>query len=129
MSDLRETFYALSPRQREIIRLQRAGYSKTEILAQLAISDSSFRWHQTQIRRYFPNFTCATTPAPIHLTRREKQIICLLEAGCSTEEIACHLQISLHTVKFHLKQLYDKTNTTNRLMLVLKVRAPQSVVA
>jgi DNA-binding CsgD family transcriptional regulator len=53
------------------------------------------------------------------LTSREKEILRLLVAGKSNTEIADKLNISIHTVKTHIYNLYKKIDVPNRLQAVL----------
>ena len=48
------------------------------------------------------------------LTQRERQVMDGLVAGQSNKQIARELQISEHTVKFHVSSIYQKLNVTNR---------------
>jgi ATP/maltotriose-dependent transcriptional regulator MalT len=48
------------------------------------------------------------------LSRRERQILALLQAGLSNAEIAEQCYISPHTVKRHLANMYAKLNVANR---------------
>lgn len=50
----------------------------------------------------------------IKLSRRQKQLIPLLNQGLANNEISNILGISEHTVKVHLWRLYKKLNTQNR---------------
>ena len=54
----------------------------------------------------------------IRLTQREKEIISLMEKGCSNKEIADRLFISVRTVETHRKNIFRKTGTNNVLTLV-----------
>ncbi len=59
--------------------------------------------------------------APIHddkLTPREREVLQLLAAGASNKEIARGLDISVHTVKFHIASLLAKLGATSRLEAV-----------
>lgn len=49
-----------------------------------------------------------------NLTEREKEIIKLLAAGLTNKEIARQLSVSIHTVKNHLTNIYNKLNCINR---------------
>lgn len=53
------------------------------------------------------------------LTPREKEILHFLIAGKSNTEIADKLNISIHTVKTHIYNLYKKIDVPNRLQAVL----------
>ncbi|RDD62735.1 response regulator transcription factor [Ferruginivarius sediminum] len=48
------------------------------------------------------------------LTEREMQLLSALAQGSTNGQIAKHLGISLNTVKFHLKNLYEKLRVQNR---------------
>ena len=54
----------------------------------------------------------------IKITNREKQLIALIEKDYSSKQIAAALNISLHTVETHRKNIMRKTNTGNVLLLV-----------
>ncbi len=49
-----------------------------------------------------------------HLTRREAEIVRLIEAGLSNKEIATRLTIELSTVKNHVHNILDKLQLHNR---------------
>jgi two-component system nitrate/nitrite response regulator NarL len=53
------------------------------------------------------------------LSRREKQIVDALLAGCTNKQVAQLLGISDQTVKNQLTTLYKKVGVTSRLELVL----------
>lgn len=53
------------------------------------------------------------------LTRREQEILRHVACGESNQEIADGLQISLHTVKTHLYNIYRKINVPNRLQAAI----------
>jgi DNA-binding NarL/FixJ family response regulator len=48
------------------------------------------------------------------LTQRQRQILLLLRLGKTNDEIANELEISVNTVKTHLKSLYTKLEVSNR---------------
>jgi DNA-binding CsgD family transcriptional regulator len=50
----------------------------------------------------------------VHLTSRESEVLDLLAAGYGNEAIAGALGVSVNTVKFHLKSLYEKLSVSNR---------------
>ena len=57
----------------------------------------------------------AAAPAyPRNLTSREVEVLRLMAAGRSNKEIAEELIISLHTVNFHVKNIFSKTDAANR---------------
>ena len=48
------------------------------------------------------------------LTRREWQILSLIHAGLSNDQIAAHLKVASTTVKTHIRSLYQKQNIGHR---------------
>lgn len=52
------------------------------------------------------------------LTGREQELLIALSEGNTNIQIASELDISLNTVKFHLKNLYSKLNVKNRAQAV-----------
>ncbi len=52
------------------------------------------------------------------LTAKEQEIINLVREGSSNKRIAQVLDISLSTVKTHLRNIFAKTKVTNRTELV-----------
>ncbi len=52
------------------------------------------------------------------LTPREREMLAALASGLTNQQMAGQLEISLNTVKFHLKNLYDKLGVTNRAQAV-----------
>ncbi len=48
------------------------------------------------------------------LTRRELEVLSALAAGNTNKEIAANLGLSLNTVKFHVKNLFQKLGVHNR---------------
>ncbi len=61
-----------------------------------------------------------------NLTDREKEIIPLLCAGQTNEQIAKKIFLSINTVKFHIKSIYDKLQVNTRSQLILAMmRSPE----
>jgi DNA-binding NarL/FixJ family response regulator len=58
----------------------------------------------------------ALNPAPLDepLTPREREVLELLAEGLSNKLIARRLQISEHTVKFHVSSIYAKLGASSR---------------
>lgn len=52
------------------------------------------------------------------LTKRERELLRALANGLTNEQIAARIGISHNTVKYHLKNLYDKIDVRNRAMAV-----------
>ncbi|WP_088243219.1 helix-turn-helix domain-containing protein [Calothrix rhizosoleniae] len=55
---------------------------------------------------------------PVSLSDREMQIIDLVAAGLTNQEIAAKLEISKRTVDNHISNILTKTETANRVALV-----------
>lgn len=53
-------------------------------------------------------------PDDIALTQRELDVLALMAEGASNKMIARRLNISVHTVKFHVGSLLDKLDATGR---------------
>ena len=64
-----------------------------------------------------PNQT-ATTNSSIALSERELQVIELVAAGLTNQDIAIRLAISKRTVDNHISNILTKTKTDNRVSLV-----------
>ncbi len=52
---------------------------------------------------------------PIKLTKREIEVLTLVIEGKSSKEVADMLYVSKRTVDFHLANIYDKLQVTNRV--------------
>ena len=65
----------------------------------------------------FAESDSAITPEPqsgIYLTSREVEVLQLLGAGLDNKAIASALQISKHTVKFHISSILSKLSVSSR---------------
>ena len=56
----------------------------------------------------------------ISLTDRETDVLKLVERGLGYKEIAAALNVSYHTVNFHLKRIYLKFDVKSKMELVVK---------
>jgi ATP/maltotriose-dependent transcriptional regulator MalT len=52
---------------------------------------------------------------PVRLTRRERQVLMLIAQGIPSREVAEQLIVSKRTVDFHLANIYEKLQVSNRL--------------
>jgi ATP/maltotriose-dependent transcriptional regulator MalT len=59
--------------------------------------------------------TCYSIPRVERLSRREHDVLRLIAAGYSNQEIAATLVISINTVKMHIKHIYGKLCIRNRV--------------
>ncbi|NIB39068.1 AAA family ATPase [Pseudomaricurvus alkylphenolicus] len=57
------------------------------------------------------------------LTQREQQVMHWLGEGLSNKQIADRLNISINTLKVHIRNLYGKMGVENRTQALLKVRS------
>lgn len=55
------------------------------------------------------------------LTKREREVIQLLQQGKSNKLIASSLSVSNSTIEFHLKNIYTKYQVNSRMELILKL--------
>jgi DNA-binding NarL/FixJ family response regulator len=62
----------------------------------------------------------ASVPLEEHLTPRELDVLEVLAEGLSNRAIAARLQISEHTVKFHVASIFAKLRAENRTDAVLR---------
>ncbi len=53
-------------------------------------------------------------------TQRENEVLKLLAQGKTNQEIGDTLNISTHTVKAHLSEIYLKLNVKSRVLAVVK---------
>jgi DNA-binding CsgD family transcriptional regulator len=63
----------------------------------------------------------ATAPAP-PLSRTQQDVLRCLVSGMADKEISAHLQLSPHTVDYHLRQLRKRFGARNRVQLLLASR-------
>jgi len=56
------------------------------------------------------------------LSAREMEVLALLAAGASNQEIAAHLVITLNTAKRHVKHILAKLAVTNRVQAATRAR-------
>ena len=86
----------------------------------LAIYDNlGMRRYATKVRVLLsaPHLTPVSVPAPAYpdrLSEREVEVLRLIAAGKSNQEIAGTLVISLNTVLHHVSHILDKTGAANR---------------
>ncbi len=66
----------------------------------------------------FVDFAARVEDPRDQLTARERALLDTLASGRTNAQLARELGISIHTVKFHLKNLYDKLQVVNRAQAV-----------
>ncbi len=59
----------------------------------------------------------------VSLTKRELEILRLVEAGKTSQEAATELSCSKRTVDYHLAKIYEKLQVSNRMQALRKAAA------
>jgi len=62
-------------------------------------------------------------PLPTQMNKREREILERLATGSSDQQIADELFLSLHTVKWYNRQIFNKLGVTSRTQAITKARA------
>jgi len=93
-------------------------FTETELIAALYAVDTGLI---TLSPDHFELINSQPTPvskpaseSPISLTARELEVLALLSDGLANKQISLELEISEHTVKFHVSSIYQKLNVSNR---------------
>ena len=60
----------------------------------------------------------SSVSAPPRLTNRENEVLHILADGGRNKDIAAEMIVSLHTVKFHIENLYEKLQVRTRGELI-----------
>lgn len=122
----------LTPRQRQVLVLARAGLTNREIAGEVGISPATVRRHMTALYRKLD----AVRPLPAFrelaglraiagaagLTEHQTEIVRHLCLGKRNAEIGLELGISPITVGSHLTKIYTKLGVPNRSALAARVR-------
>jgi ATP/maltotriose-dependent transcriptional regulator MalT len=102
----------LAPASAAFVAKLLAAWGKAESRAQSAERSSTA----------FSAFSSQLSALPEPLTRREQEILRLLVAGASNQEIAAELVISLATVKKHVSNLLGKLGVKSRTQAIARAR-------
>ena len=116
-SKVRVVVYSGADVARQVRSLGGAGfYSKAkppegliDVITQVGQGNSIFPYEQHDGK---------TDPLLLSLTPREMEILEVLSQGHSNRKIASNFEISTNTVKFHLKNLYEKIQVDSRTQAV-----------
>ena len=92
------------------IRLVSAG----EAVCPATLSEALFRW----VARHKPCFPTAHLKNRLGLSRREQQLVGLIEQGLTNKEMASRLNLSEQTVKNHVHRMLRKLGAPDRLSIV-----------
>jgi PAS domain S-box-containing protein len=87
-------------------------------VAAIAIDNAAM---QDKLRRAQMGLPRRVPAAPRDLSRLELQIVRLAVEGRTNREIAAEVHLSQNTVKFHMRQIFQKTGTANRTELAHQV--------
>ena len=104
---------------RQVLQLGGAGFcskqDKPEVLVETVASVA-------EGRMVFPfmSIDAPQTGMFDSLTRRERELLSSLAEGKTNAQLAKALNISLNTVKFHLKNVYEKLGASNRAQAVAR---------
>lgn len=74
-------------------------------------------WLATQLLQEFTHQKTGENDADSDLSNREYEILTWVAKGLTNKEISLQLEISEHTVKNHLKNLFQKLHLNNRVQL------------
>ncbi|MGL5942006.1 MAG: response regulator transcription factor [Waterburya sp.] len=90
--------------------------SSNEIIAAIEAANSGLIVIHPELAAFGENNPAITplSQSEIYLTSREAEVLQLLGAGLDNKAIASTLQISKHTVKFHISSILSKLNVSSR---------------
>ncbi len=63
------------------------------------------------------------------LTLREQEILQMITEGCSNKEIADRLFVTVATVKWHIRQVYQKLHVRSRVQAIMRARDLNLIVS
>jgi LuxR family maltose regulon positive regulatory protein len=95
------------------------GADMADLLSQLAACGVA----PDYIGRVLAVFPDGQSPASFELTRRELEILALLQQGMSDKEIAGRLALSSVTVKKHNRNIYQKLGVNSRRQAITKAKS------
>jgi two-component system, NarL family, nitrate/nitrite response regulator NarL len=107
---------------RQVLQLGGAGFCSKQESPQVLV-DTVFSVSEGRMVFPFMNMDSNTTDGLDSLTPRERDLLSSLANGQTNAQIAKEHGISLNTVKFHLKNLYEKLSVNNRAQAVARFLA------
>ncbi|MEE4012866.1 helix-turn-helix transcriptional regulator [Roseibium sp. FZY0029] len=111
----KETF-----QQRDLEMLNAIGTAFGQALANM-------RDNEQKLREADPRLRLTAWAARHQLTSREQDVLCLVSEGKRDREIASDLDISVTTVRSHLKAVFQKSGLTSRAELLASINARLSL--
>jgi DNA-binding NarL/FixJ family response regulator len=137
------SYTKLTPREREVLRLASTGLPSKSIGERLGVKTRTVTFHlgsvynkygvhtreaailQAILHGEIPEFTLnePLVVAPAKLTRRELEVLELMDHGLTSREIGRMLQISERTAQFHTDHIYEKLSAHNRRTALLRARS------
>lgn len=101
--------------------------SLLQLIAKRGAAGAEFSADLTQLLAQFaaagiPFSAGCAAPPDVRLTERERQTLRLIAEGYSNKGMARELGISAETVKWHLKQLYEKLQVSGRIQALNQAR-------
>ena len=88
---------------------------------------ANMRTNEQKQREADPRLRLAAWAARHQLTGREQDVLCLVSEGKRDREIALDLNISVTTVRSHLKAVFQKSGVTSRAELLASINARLSL--
>ncbi len=107
---------------RQVLQLGGAGFCSKQESPQVLV-DTVFSVSEGRMVFPFMSMDAAPTDGLDSLTPRERDLLGSLAGGQTNAQIANGHGISLNTVKFHLKNLYEKLGVNNRAQAVARFLA------
>jgi LuxR family transcriptional regulator, maltose regulon positive regulatory protein len=117
------TFVDEGPMMAALLRKRRAAQSQeTDYLDRLL---EAFKHGEEHIEPASPHDRQRKVPQPliVPLSEREREVLHLMAAAASNQEIARKLVIAVNTVKRHARNIFDKLDVDNRTQAVARARA------
>jgi two-component system, response regulator PdtaR len=94
-------------------------FKKEQLISSIEIAISNYQSFK------FPSLLPVDIAAQkyhITFTDREKEIIPMLCSGQTNQQISKKIFLSINTVKFHIKSIYEKLNVSNRAQLIMALQ-------
>lgn len=93
-------------------------FTKEQLLSTIEIS--LFNYSRHSLVKGFNKFELESKYG-IEITSREMEILGLIAEGKNNNQIADKTQLSINTIKFHIKNIYDKLHVSSRSQLFVAI--------